>query len=90
MRRILWGGLIDLILLHLFWFSGDLRIVLLQGLACGNVLYYLFLSVTFLRKTAKKEERHGFLLEFTLLQFFIFMGIFLFKLSDMMILHNAA
>lgn len=89
MKRLLIVGLVDLLLIIVFRLNGTpLGISALVLLAAANILFYLVLLVCFLRKTAKLPERNGFLLEFVLLQFFLCAGIFLFKLTDLMIQLN--
>lgn len=89
MKQMLIAGLIDLLLIIVFRLSGTPSgIGALILLAAANMLFYLALLGRFLRKTAKQPERKGFLLEFVLLQFFLCAGIFLFKLTDLMILLN--
>ena len=86
MKLILTAGLLDLLLLIIFRLNGTpYGIGALILLAAANILFYLVLLAVFLRRTAKLPERKGFLLEFVLLQFFLCTGIFLFKLTDLMI-----
>lgn len=89
MKQILIAGLIDLLLIIVFRLNGTpagIRALVL--LAAANMVFYLVLLGCFLRKTAKQPERNGFLLEFVFLQFFLCAGIFLFKLTDLMIQLN--
>jgi len=89
MKQLLIICLIDLILLIVFRLNGTpAGIGALILLAAANMLFYLVLLVCFLRKTAKLPERKGFLLEFVLIQFFLCAGIFIFKLTDLMIRLN--
>ena len=89
MKLMLIAGLLDLLLLIIFRLNGTAwGINALILLAAGNLLFYLVLLARFLRKTSKLPERNGFLLEFVLLQFFLCTGIFLFKLTDLMIQLN--
>jgi len=89
MKQILIAVLIDILLMIIFRLNGTPSgIGALILLAAVNLLFYLVLLFCFLRKTAKQPERKGFLLEFVLLQFFLCAGIFLFKLTDLMILLN--
>ena len=89
MKQLLIVCLIDLLLLIVFRLNGTpAGIDALILLAAANILFYLTLLVCFLRKTAKQPERKGFLLEFVLIQFFLCAGIFLFKLTDLMIRLN--
>ena len=88
MKQILAAAFIDIVLLIAFRLSGPMGIPLMQILAAANIFCYSVLLILFLRKTGKLPERYGFLLEFVCLQFFLCTGIFLFKLTDLMIIYN--
>lgn len=86
MKLILTSGLLDLLLIIVFRLNGTpYGIGALILLAAANILFYVLLLIHFLRKTAKLPERNGFLLEFVLIHFFLCTGIFLSKLTDLMI-----
>ena len=88
MKFILTAAFIDIVLLLAFRLSGPKGIPLMQLLAAANIFFYAARLLFFLRKTEKLPERFGFLLEFVCLQFFLCAGVFLFKLTDLMILLN--
>ncbi len=89
MKWILAGVAIDVVLIPVCWMSAMLRVHLLLTLACANMLYYLFILGRFLYRTSKLPERKGFALEFVVLQTFLCTGIFLFKLCDLIMIHNS-
>lgn len=89
MKQILIASLIDILLIIVFRLSATpFGIGALILLAAVNMVFYLILLFCFLWKTAKLPERKGFLMEFVILQFFLCTGIFLFKLTDLMIQLN--
>lgn len=89
MKTLFAGIIIDLILLQIIWLSGTLRIILLLAFACGNMLFYLWQLGAFLWKVRKTGDRKGYLLQFVIMQFFLFYSIFLYKLADLLIIHSA-
>lgn len=89
MKTLFAGIIIDLILLQVIWLSGTLRIILLLAFACGNMLFYLWQLSAFLLKVRKTGDNKGYLLHFVLLQIFLFLSIFLYKLADLLLVHSA-
>lgn len=89
MKYLVVGIFIDIILLQVIWLSGTLRIILLLAFACGNMLFYLWQLAAFLYMVRKTQERKGYLLHFVLIQMFLFVSIFLYKLADLLIVHSA-
>ena len=88
-KQILIAWLIDIVLVIVFRLNGTpAGIGALIILAAANLLFYLALLVYFLYKTAKQPEQKRFLLEFVIMQFFFCAGLFLFKLTDLMIKVN--
>ncbi len=91
MNTIAIGILLNLLLIPALWlFSLAVRIPAYTMLALLNVLFYLFGMIYFLRAMSPDENRSGFTLRFVLLQLFLLAALFLFKLTELLLLRAAA
>lgn len=89
MPAILFAAFADLLLLPACWLCGEYRTAPLILLAAGNMLFYLILLLCFLRRFSSAPGRRGALLEFVLIQFFLCAGIFLYKLTDIILIRSS-
>ncbi len=87
MKTVCIGLGLNLILIPLCWllpFAS--RIPVYTGIALADLIFYLAATGIFLRRMWRAEDRRGFTLLFTLLQLYLLTVIFLFKLTELLLL----
>ncbi len=91
MNTIAIAVLLNLILIPSLWlFPLAVRIPACTILALLDIVFYFIGMTRFLTAVRRNENRNGFTLEFVLLQMFLLAALFLFKLTEQLLLQASA
>lgn len=78
--------LLDLILIPAVWCFPRIRIAVYTALAVANIAFYFICSILFFIRLKKTENPGGHTLPFLLIQLLLPAALFLFKLTEVLLI----